>query len=233
MALCPECKIDIGNADRCPLCGYSVNPQTKKDFADKGLFKNAAKFKAGDKARRMVALETLVVSCMIAAVAILATDLINDMRLSWSPYPLLSLSLLLSMLIPVLLWPKNPLLYSGTALISVLAYLLAMDAVDGSLEWALQLGIPISFIAFLMIGITVALCLKAKRRGLNVLAYVFFAAAGFCLGLESILTLYRQEPFRLYWSAITASALIPVALFLLYAHYRLTKNSTLRKIFHL
>lgn len=233
MALCPECKIDIGIADRCPLCGYSVNPQAKKDFAEKGLFKNAAKFKADDKARRMVALETLVVSCMIAAVAILATDLINDMRLSWSPYPLLSLALLLSILVPILLWPKNPLLYLGTELISVLAYLLAMDAVDGNLGWALQLGIPISFVAFLMTGITVAMCLKAKRRGLNVLAYVFFAAAGFCLGLESILTLYGQEPFRLYWSAITASALIPVALFLLYAHYRLTKNSTLRKIFHL
>lgn len=118
-------------------------------------------------------------------------------------------------------------------MLAVPLYLFAMDAIDGRINWSVKLGIPISFSAFFMASLAIFLCLKTKRRGLNVLAFILFAIAGFCLTLESLMIFYKKQNFHLYWSSISASCIIPVALFLLYAHYRLTKNTTLKKLFHL
>jgi len=90
-----------------------------------------------------------------------------------------------------------------------------------------------------MIGLLVAIAVVllaytlAKRKGLNIIGWILLAIAEFCIAIEASILMYTNSPFKLFWSSIVASSLIPVALFLFYIHYRIAKSVTLRKLFHL
>lgn len=180
-----------------------------------------------------MAAETAGVSFAIAAASVLIIDLVSDGRISWSLYPLSSLLFAWFMIGPPLLWHRKPALFLTVQCLSVFAFLFALDLIDGTMGWSYRLGAPITAAAELMAAGAALMSLKARRRGINVLAFALMAMAGFCLALEGFVSLYAGGVFRLTWSSITASAVVPVAAFLLYVHYRLTKDATLKKLFHL
>jgi hypothetical protein len=59
------------------------------------------------------------------------------------------------------------------------------------------------------------------------------AVSAICLCIEATLDLSSGAGLVFTWSAIVAFSLLTVALFLLYIHYRLSRKTTLRKLFHL
>ncbi len=233
MAICIHCKVDIGQAKRCPLCGTAAGGENPDKPTMAGLYDRAASAKPDARAKRMVGLETISVSLAIAALSVAVIDLLGDFRMNWAWYPLASIALAWLLVGPVVLLPKKPAIFLPVQILSVFGFLLALDAIDGQLNWSWQLGLPIAAAAFAMIAMAVFMSMKAKRRGVNVFAFALLAVAGFCIALEGFAAMYKGGVFRLAWSSITASAIIPVAAFLLYAHYRLTKNATLKKLFHL
>lgn len=233
MAICPTCKVDIGEAGICPLCGTAQGGADADKPGMASLFERASSAEPEARAKRLVAIETISVSFAIAALSVTVIDLVADFRLSWALYPLASLALAWLLIGPAILWPKKPAIFLPIQAVAVFAFLLSLDVMDGALGWSLWLGLPIAGAAFIMITLAALMSLKARRRGVNVVAFALLAIAGFCIALEGFVALYKGGEFRLAWSSITASAIIPVAAFLLYAHYRLTKNATLKKLFHL
>lgn len=234
MAICPKCGVEIGDASAaCPLCGVRLSGGDQGTEHASGFLDRAASAQPESRTKRLVAVETAGVSFAIAAVSVLIIDLLTDGRVSWSLYPLASLLMAWMLMAPPLLWPRKPALFLALQGLSVFAFLFGLDLIDGSLGWSVALGAPITAAAELMILGAVLVSARAKRRGLNVLAFALIAVAGFCLALEGFVSLYARGVFRLTWSSITASAVIPVAAFLLYVHYRLAKDATLKKLFHL
>jgi hypothetical protein len=73
---------------------------------------------------------------------------------------------------------------------------------------------------------------RSKRRGLNLLSYALLAVAFVCLAIEGVISLWLNGSLRFGWSFIASSALVPIALFLLYAHHRVATDATLRRLFH-
>ncbi len=232
MAICQKCGVEIGEGKGvCPLCGTRIGEAPGE--GPQGMFDRAASALPESRAKRLVAAETAGVSFAIAAVSVLIIDLVTDGRVSWSLYPLASLLTAWFLISPPLLWPRKPALFLAVQGLSVFAFLFGLDLIDGSLGWSWRLGVPIAAAAELMAAGAAYMSWRSKRRGVNVLAFALIAVAGFCLALEGFVALYRGGVFRLAWSSITASAVVPVAGFLLYVHYRLTKDATLKKLFHL
>lgn len=233
MAICPTCKVEIGDAETCPLCQTNMVEPRDEKHGRQWLFDKASKAKDETRAKRLVALETISVSFFIAAFSVLLIDTLTDLRLSWSLYPVSSIVMAWILVGLPLINPAKPQRYIPVQAIAVMLFLLVLDLIDGGISWSLRLAIPAAFGAFLMIGLAVFMTIKTRRRGINVVAYFLVSIAGFCLILDAFISYYRQEAFSLSWSSILAYTLIPVAGFLIYAHYRLTKNATLRRIFHL
>lgn len=169
---------------------------------------------------------------IVAAVTVLA-DLFGSGSISWSRYSVLSLALLwLVCGLPMVLgrWPW--LLFAALVPSAVLGLFL-FDVLDGSLDWFLDLGLPVAVLAAGCTAAVVGLSKALSRRGLNLVGIVFAAAALFCLGLEFVLDFRSGDPLRLGWSVVVALSLLPAGGFLFYAHYRLLRGATLSTLFRL
>jgi hypothetical protein len=110
---------------------------------------------------------------------------------------------------------------------------LALGFVSGSPRWALGLAIPIAVLVESLTGALVLAIGKSKRKGLNLIAYVLMAVAVLCIGLELFIDLFARGVVAFDWAPICVIALLPIAGFLLYLHYRVVKATNLRRLFHL
>lgn len=247
MSYCPDCGVEIGNAPICPLCG-ARNPRSsaaaEPNCADVnegepsslqrgffGVVGEAETLTASDK--RKIAWEVLSVA---SAIAIIVLSLINVLvagKLSWSLFPV-SAFLFIWILATALLvmGESSPLRYILAAL-DLPIFLLALGLFTGDLSWAWRLAVPIALFTEIVIA-GVALSVKSvKRQGLNILAFILVGAALVCLGVEIFIDLFAYGKISLGWSAITAIALIPIAAFLIYLHYRVAKSTNLHRLFKL
>jgi hypothetical protein len=183
--------------------------------------------------RRKLFLELFTVCSLIAAAVVLAVNVLVEGRLSWSLYPLASIAWLwLLVAIPQIL-RRHPWLSFAVLGPSSLLFLLALDSVDGSLDWFPTMGLPIGL---LLEGLAVAcavLSAAAKRKGINVIAIVLSGTVAACVGVELLINLNFAGRLFLSWSAIVAIAGLPLAGFLFYMHYRIVNRASLRKLFHL
>ncbi|TFG84131.1 MAG: hypothetical protein E4H20_04010 [Spirochaetales bacterium] len=233
--------MDLGpEARRCPLCG--TEPEAAAANQDSGaasdsnhrtIADTAVELQQPARVRRYIAAEMLTVCLAIAAATVFLVDLMTGGGITWSLYPLASLGFVWCFVYPYLVSVRRPSLGIAVAALSPLAYMVAMDYINGTLDWSLRLGIPIALtVEATLAGIVLAIRLS-KRRGLNVLSYSLLAIALICLVTEASISLWAIREIHLLWSYIVASALVPVAAFLLYAHHRLARDTSLRKLFHI
>ncbi|HCO49597.1 MAG TPA: hypothetical protein DIT55_09330, partial [Spirochaetaceae bacterium] len=103
----------------------------------------------------------------------------------------------------------------------------------GDTSWAWRLALPIAIFSELVFAALLLQIRNAKRKGLNILAYILVGVALDCLGIEIFIDLYVSGAIRMSWSAITALALVPIAGFLIYFHYRVATTTNLRRLFKL
>jgi predicted nucleic acid-binding Zn ribbon protein len=238
MALCPNCKVEVGNSVRhCPLCRSAIqpgdaNPAPHMAYPDRILDPDDH-YKLTPREKRKVFLELYTACSLIAAGVVLAINILIDHRLSWSLYPLASFAFLWLLVgIPQLLAGRPWLAFAFLGPSGPL-FLLALDAMDGSFEWFFSLGLPIALLIEAVALACWVLASGARRKGINVIAIILTGAVLVCVGLEMILNLSSAGRLYVSWSAIVMIAGLPLAVFLFYTHYRIVNKASLRKLFHL
>ncbi len=245
MPYCPNCGVELAaEARKCPLCGAMAVADLDKDAraeAAKGsydrhadpLFDPDNREKLTPAERGTIGWELVSVSTLIAVIGVSAVNLLTVGDMTWALYPLFSLVLVWIVATAALRLARAPLLAVLVAGLAIPLYLFALDLVDGRIDWALTIGIPISLIAEIGACLAWLAGSRAKTRGANVIAYALFAATATCLGIEGAISLSLHGVIRIVWSGIVASALVPVSAFLLYLHHRLRKVSNFRRLFRL
>lgn len=245
MPYCPECGVEIGNAPRCPLCG-SPNPKaipdaqnlnqnpdtTDKHSASTIIFEGSEEVFSKEE-KRTIFWEVLSVALAIAIVVLGAVNLFESKRLSWSLYPIVSILLLWVEATALLVLRNKQVTSILLSTIAPPAFLLGLGFASGSPRWALGLAIPIAVLVESLLGALVLAIRMSKRKGLNLIAYVLVASAFLCMGLEICIDLFARGVVVFDWAPICVIALLPIAGFLLYLHYRVIKTANLRRLFHL
>lgn len=234
MPYCPNCGVELApEAKSCPLCGAPSRTPVEEERLAERLIDPEDREKLTDRERRTIIWEILSVSGLIASIAVSAVNLILDGRLSWALYPLLSLGFAWALMSSAFLLRKGSRLGIAIPILALPLFLIGIDLVDGRLGWALLPALPIALVAEIAVGSTVLLIVRTRRRGANIISFVLLAAVFLCLGIEAILDFYRGIALLFSWSAIVGFALVPVAAFLLYLHYRIGRKASLRRIFRL
>lgn len=245
MAYCPDCGVDIGAAAVCPLCG-AKNPraaekptqgcgESEKDQTTPIVFlgSDPSTERFTPEESRKILWEVLSVAFVIAVGSLLGINFLIAGSLSWSLYPVASFVFVWVVATSILVMrraPKVRILLTG---IAAPLYLLALGVFTGDVSWAWRLAVPLSvFVELVGLGV-VALIHGSKRKGLNVFSFILVGAALTCLGVEICVDLFVARRVMLTWSVITALALVPIATFLMYLHYRVAKSTNLHRLFKL
>lgn len=234
MSLCARCGVDIGDAANCPLCGLASGHGTapSPQANARNLVELTAAVQPPSRARHLFVAELLTVSLAIAALTVFLVDLFTGGGVTWSLYPLAALGFIWVAICPLIMATKRKILGLAFTALAPFAFLLALDAINGDLNWSLRLGIPMAAAVELAASLASLASARSRRKGLNLLSYALLAVAFVCLAIEGVISLWLHGSLRFAWSFIASSALVPIALFLLYAHHRVATDATLRRLFH-
>ncbi|MDX9784150.1 MAG: DUF6320 domain-containing protein [Spirochaetia bacterium] len=246
MPYCPDCGVEIGQAKRCPLCGAD-NPRSA-DMAG-SVEKLMPRPECGEQEDRLagsdheddltksekqkVAWEILSVALAITAATVLVINLLVAKRLSWSLYPLASIMFIWTWATAFLILGRKPRLQTLLIAVAPPVFLVVLGFIIGKDAWAWRLALPICLLAEGVAATISLLARNARRKGLNILAFVFAGCAILCLGIELFIDIFIGNPLRPGWSVVTALALLPIAVFLLYIHHRVATSTNLRRLFKL
>ncbi len=243
MAYCYRCGVELeSGAANCPLCSTPV-PADAVMAAQPGkpastAYPDHVHDTAGAHAltkteRRRIALELVSISFILGASAVLLADMLFNGRLHWSLYALSSIGLVWIIVFSVLAFGKMPAFAFLAIPVSTVLYFLVLDWIDGPIGWSLTLAIPIALSLSLLTAIVAAGVKHTRRRGFNIVAYVFLGLASACVALESIIDFYVNGSVSPAWSIITGLVLVPLSGMLLFIHGRIMRGADLRKVFRL
>jgi hypothetical protein len=237
MPYCPKCGVELEEkAAACPLCGTpSFTAPVRPESARRGepYIDPENREQLTDEERLKIAWEVISVSAAIAAAVVCAMNLIMGHGLTWALYPVASLVLAWMLLTLPFKLRSRPFLAALVAACALPAFLVSLDAIDGKLGWSLRAGVPIALVSELSAALAAFASVKARRKGINIIAFALLAAAAICVGIDVILELFLTGRLELQWSVVVAVSLGSVAAFLLYLHHRVTTKVNLRKLFRL
>lgn len=208
MIICEVCGAEAEGGPTCPRCGAALP-------ADRW----AKSFK--------IASFVIGACCAAAAAVVLIIDYAMSGGFGWSRIGVAS-SLLAWILVgfPMLVY-RRPDVFLPVMALASLVYLWVLDRLTGATGWFFGLALPIGLSTFAAGTLSTLLCLKARRRGPNIAAYILFGATLTCLAIESIVSLHFRDAFSVTWSGIVAASALPVALLLLGIQGRLRPSQPL------
>jgi hypothetical protein len=102
----------------------------------------------------------------------------------------------------------------------------------GETAWLLPVGIPVAAGAGLLAAGVIMMARKAGRIGGNLAGWILFALSILSTIIDILVSAWLYGNWRPAWSIIVASTLVPIAILLLYLHYRPTGQKRLRRYFH-
>lgn len=226
--ICKHCGVELGpNMDKCPLCGNSPGKDeniTEKDNLTKGVNQ--------EKRAKTLWEAFSVLTISIIAFTILI-NLIIDKRLSWSLYVAGSVfsawgyySLFIFSRFKLIVWVPS-------ALLITLGNLLLIDGLSTGFTWFFQLELPITTSFFILLGSLKYRIDHAKYHGFNILGFALLHIIVLCLIVETFIRIAQPGAYTMNWSIYVATAGTPVAIILLFIHYRLKQGNDLKSFFHI
>ncbi len=202
MTTCKHCGAEAEGGHSCPRCGAAL---------------------PADRSAKALALASGIIgaACALAAAVDLVVDYAGNGSLGWSRICLAS-SVAAWLLIgfPMLNY-RRPALFLVVMGATALAYLWVLDGLTGGPGWFLRLALPISLVVMASAALSTLLCVRARRRGPNVAAFILFGCTLACLGVEAILSVNEGGYIMISWSGIVAVATLPLAFLLLGLQHRL------------
>ena len=232
MPYCPQCGVEMSpETDSCPLCSFdmaSLRTPAAGTPAEAG--RPGITEALGTRASPLVIWEIFSVAAIIAATVVSGINLLDSGDLSWSLYPLASLCFLWILATAGLFAGRHMPAALALGALALPVFLVSLDGIEHGLTWAFQVAVPIALVAELAITGAIVSSLRSRRQGMNVIGYILLAVSAICLGIEITLDLAARGFVKLYWSAVTAFTMVPMAAFLIYLHHRVVKKANLRKL---
>jgi hypothetical protein len=235
MIICKNCGVELEpDMQYCPLCQEPIGEEPNNTRSGRGSGEIIAK-----DSRKMTQPQrkiTWEIASIIILLIIMVTSLLNfiiNRQISWASYPIALCLVLFSYVSVFAFIHRNREIQIGYVFIMSSLLLLLFDFMSQGLSWSIWLAIPLLFL-FNSLLITMMLVFRyTKRRGINLIAFSFLAAALLSLGTEALLDLYLFGSIHLVWSLIVLGCVLPIVTVLLFMHFRLKIGNDLNKTFHI
>jgi hypothetical protein len=234
MKYCANCGVELdGEFISCPLCGYKGGEPdiTKTSDSSDHYPSDIIMLHRKETRRHIWELSGIIAFSAIAVCTIV--DLVIRKSLSWSLYADTSVLVSWICLTFILLAFRRNFIIIPGLLISILSMLFLFDLFSPPLNWFFGIGLPLTIAFFAAICIMIILWRVAHLKGFNILAFAFVILSGFCIVSEVFIDKYLYDTVEIRWSAIVAVSILPIALVLLFVHYRMKKGKRLDSYFHI
>ena len=159
-------------------------------------------------------------------------DFVIFKNLSWSLYADTSIIVAWICLTLILLAFRKYFIILPGLMVSILSMLFLFNLFEPPLKWFYGIGLPITVAFFISVSIVILLWNVAHFKGFNILAMAFIVLSGFCIVTEIFTDNYLFKKVDIHWSAIVAVSILPIAMVLLFVHYRMQKGKRLDSYFH-
>lgn len=232
MIICKNCGVELdSDMHSCPLCSGSVDEERSVS-----TYNEEIQPEEGRRTARPWRRETWEIVSIIILLVMVVSSLLNvilNREISWAQYPVATCIVIFSYItvFAFMNTRREIQLFYVFVLSSVLFIML--DFFTHRLNWSIYLGIPLIFFLNLLLAGMLQIYRRTRRRGINLIAYSFIAAALLCIFTEVLTDFYVNGIIRLVWSLIVAGCVLPIVIFLLYMHFRLKKGTDLQRTFHI
>lgn len=229
MPYCPKCGVEV-ETNHCPLCNYKINRDihTKPFSHTVDIEKKKIEISTKDK-KRIFNASGLFFAILISSIT-LTTDLLLDKKADWSIYPILVVSTM-ALMTTASLYIKG--IFKGVVIILLLLLMLfALDYQIPAKNFFLEISLPITSITAVISFIIIIIIKNSKKVGVNIPGYILIGISILNISIDLLIQNFRYGIPMITWSVITSVSIIPIAIFLLYIHYVLSKKVDLTKVFH-
>ena len=236
MPFCSRCGIEVDKyVKSCPLCDTPIQVldeehDDKRKFPIRNIHAMGAPMSKKQKRNLVWGIITLLI--FIPIFVILTVRFLYSKDFTWEGYTLIPLAagwIYFSLLL--FFFKKVQVIIAGFFL-NTNSLLFFIDLINGGVSWYLQISLPVTILLFLIILLVTIAGKRAKRKGVNIAAFILIGICVFCLGVEFTVSLYQSDIIILKWSIIVLVALIPVIVFFLYVHYILKTKIDWEKKFY-
>lgn len=228
MAFCPKCGVEV-HSKKCPLCSYTIKNRLNSDNGGREESSKKSLHLSKKDRYKIFVISTYFASILILGLCI-TIDLLSSKTISWSVYPTICL-LTFAFITTVSIYIKGAFKVALILMFTLLTLLL-LDLYIPEVNFFLKVSLPIVCISSILSFFVVLISKRSKRVGLNLASYILISIVLLSISIEVIVQKFREIEVALSWSLITSVSLIPVAIFLLYIHYVLSKKIDLKKVFH-
>jgi hypothetical protein len=233
MSYCTNCGVELDNElISCPLCGFAAGKEDKTENTLKSEHYPSDIILLYKKETRRHIWELSAIITFSGIMVCTIVDFVIRKNLTWSLYADTSILASWIFLTLILLTFKKYFIIIPGFLLTILATLFLFDLFSPPVNWFYGIGLPVTLAFFVCISIMVTLWKVAHFKGFNILAFAFFVLSGFCIVSEVFINKYLFNRVDIRWSAIVAVSLLPIALVLLFVHYRMKKGKRLDSYFH-
>lgn len=233
MSFCINCGVELDDElISCPLCGTNIGNSNKAEMPEKSEhFPSDIILLHKKEIRRNIWEFSILISFSGIAVCTIV-DFVTSKILSWSLFAdtaILTGWICLTLLL--LAFRKYYIILPGL-FITILGMLFLFDVFAPPADWFPGIGLPLTITLFVSISLMIILWKIARLKGFNFLAIAFLDLSVFCLISEVFIDKYIFGKVDIRWSAIVAVSIFPIALALLFMHYRMQKGKNLDSYFH-
>lgn len=223
---CDKCGVLLDERyEICPLCTPEENfgkPPGRPGDLLKAARAEAAKY----------AWELSGIVCVSGIVITLLLNLLFAGKISWSLYPVTSISWVWISLTITVFFRRWPFLMLIMLLAVTLGLLVLFNLFDTRINWFIPVAMPVTTVLFILAGLVVYVSDKARHKGFNVLAVSLIAVNILCVSIEVFADLNKSGDVTIRWSAVVSAAILPIAAVLMFLHYRLKRGRRLDSFFH-
>ena len=233
MSYCINCGVELDeDFSSCPLCGFGTGKAYIKEKRDYSEHFPSDIILLHKKETRTHIWELSGIISFSGVVVCTIVDLVINKSLSWSLYADTSILASWICLTLILLAFRIYFLIIPGLLITILTMLFLFNLYSPPVNWFYGIALPITIALFAAVSIVIVLYKVAHFKGFNILAFAFFVLSGFCIVSEVFIDKYLSKKVDIRWSAIVAVSILPIALVLLFVHYRMKKGKRLDSYFH-
>ena len=233
MSYCTNCGVELDkDFSSCPLCGFAIGKIEIKQPDELSEHYPSDIILLHKKESRTHIWELSGIISFSGIVVCTIVDLVINKNLSWSLYADTSILASWICLTLILLVFRRYFITIPGLLITILTMLFLFDLFSPPVNWFYGIGLPITIALFIAVSIVIFLYKVAHFKGFNILAFAFFVLSGFCIITEVFIDKYLSGEVDIRWSAIVAVSILPIALILLFVHYRMKKGKRLDSYFH-